>query len=49
MNADNLSALAAGVGVMALIVGFGVYYNNPQLNNAASGLQKSGFVPAAIV
>ena len=49
MNADNLSALAVGVGLMALIVGFGVYFNNPQLNNAASGLPKSGSVPAAIV
>ncbi len=48
MNADNLSALAVGVGVMALIVSFGVYFNNPQLSNAASGLQKSGFVPAAV-
>jgi thiol-disulfide isomerase/thioredoxin len=48
MNADNLSALAVGVGVMALIVGFGVYFNSPELNNAASGQQKS-FVPAAIV
>lgn len=35
MNADNLSALAVGVGVVALIVGFGVYFNNPELNQAA--------------
>jgi thiol-disulfide isomerase/thioredoxin len=48
MNADNLSALAVGVGVVALIVGFGVYFNSPELNNAASGQQKN-FVPAAIV
>src|ERR687896_455548 len=48
MNADNLSALVVGVGVVALIVGFGVYFNSPELNNAASGQQKS-FVPAAIV
>jgi thiol-disulfide isomerase/thioredoxin len=48
MNADNLSALAVGVGVVALIVGFGVYFNSPELNNAASGQQKS-FVPAAII
>jgi thiol-disulfide isomerase/thioredoxin len=48
MNADNLSALTVGVGVVALIVGFGVYFNSPELNNAASSQQKS-FVPAAIV
>ena len=48
MNADNVSALAVGVGVVALIVGFGVYFNSPELNNAASSQQKS-FVPAAIV
>jgi thiol-disulfide isomerase/thioredoxin len=48
MNADNLSALTVGVGVVALIVGFGVYFNSPELNNAASGQQK-GFVPAAII
>lgn len=35
MNTDNLSALAVGVGVVALIVGFGVYFNNPALNQAA--------------
>jgi thiol-disulfide isomerase/thioredoxin len=34
--------------VVALIVGFGVYFNSPELNNAASSQQKS-FVPAAIV
>jgi thiol-disulfide isomerase/thioredoxin len=48
MNTDNLSALIVGVGVVALIVSFGVYFNSPELNNAASGQQK-GFVPAAIV
>jgi thiol-disulfide isomerase/thioredoxin len=48
MNADNLSALTVGIGVVALIVGFGVYFNSPELNNAASGQQKS-FVPAAII
>ncbi|AFU60119.1 thiol-disulfide isomerase [Candidatus Nitrososphaera gargensis Ga9.2] len=48
MNTDNLSALAVGVGVVALIAGFGVYFNNPDLNKAASGQQKN-FVPAAII
>src|SRR5919199_482052 len=43
-----MSALAVGVGVVALIVGFGVYFNSPELNNAASSQQK-GFMPAAIV
>jgi thiol-disulfide isomerase/thioredoxin len=48
MNADNLSALAVGIAVVMLIAGFGVYFNSPELNKAASGQQKS-FVPAAIV
>src|SRR5918911_1704971 len=48
MNTDNMSALAVGVGVVALIVGFGVYFNSPELNNAASSQQNS-FIPAAIV
>jgi thiol-disulfide isomerase/thioredoxin len=48
MNSDNLSALIVGVGVVALIVGFGVYFNSPELNNSASVQQKS-FVPAAVV
>ncbi len=37
MNTDNLSALAVGIGVVALIAGFGVYFNSPGLNSAASG------------
>jgi thiol-disulfide isomerase/thioredoxin len=48
MNMDNLSALAVGIGVVALIAGFGVYFNSPALNKAASG-QQGEFVPAAIV
>jgi thiol-disulfide isomerase/thioredoxin len=47
MNSDNLSALTVGVGVVALIIGFGVYFNSPELNNAAS-LQQKNFVPTAI-
>jgi thiol-disulfide isomerase/thioredoxin len=46
MNTDNLSALAVGIGVVALIAGFGIYFNNPELNMAASG---DNFVPATIV
>jgi len=48
MNSDNLSALAVGIGVVILIVGFGFYFNIPELNKAASGQQKS-FMPSAIV
>jgi thiol-disulfide isomerase/thioredoxin len=49
MNTDNLSALAVGIGVVALIAGFGVYFNNPDLNKAASGQQQPDtFVPATI-
>lgn len=47
MNTDNLSALAVGIGVVVLIAGFGVYFNSPDLNKAASG-QQENFVPAAI-
>ena len=37
MNRDNLSALAVGIAVVALIAGFGVYFNNPELNAAGNG------------
>lgn len=47
MNADNISALAVGVGVVALIAGFGVYFNSPELNKASG--QQDTFVPAAVV
>jgi thiol-disulfide isomerase/thioredoxin len=45
MNADNLSALAVGIAVVALIAGFGVYFNSPGLNKASAGSQEQ-FVPA---
>jgi thiol-disulfide isomerase/thioredoxin len=49
MNTDNLSALAVGIGVVALIAGFGIYFNNPDLNKAASGQQQPDtFMPATI-
>jgi thiol-disulfide isomerase/thioredoxin len=48
MNSDNMSALIVGIGVVALIVGFGVYFNTPEINKAASSQQNS-FIPAAIV
>lgn len=47
MNRDNLSALAVGIGVVGLIIGFGIYFNDPELNNAASAQQKN-FVPVTI-
>jgi len=34
MNRDNVSALLTGIGVVTLIVGFGIYFNSPQLNNS---------------
>ena len=36
MNRDNISALLLGIAVMALIVGFGIYFNSPTLNKASS-------------
>jgi thiol-disulfide isomerase/thioredoxin len=47
LNTDNLSALAVGVGVVALIAGFGIYFNSPDLNRASG--QQDNFVPAAVV
>jgi thiol-disulfide isomerase/thioredoxin len=37
MNKDNISALVTGVGVVALIVGFAIYFNNPELNKSPLG------------
>lgn len=50
MNTDNLSALAVGIGVVALIAGFGVYFNSPELNRASAGAGESNdqFVPAVV-
>ena len=36
LNRDNVSALLLGIAVIALIVGFGIYFNNPALNKASS-------------
>ena len=47
MNTDNISALAVGIGVVALIAGFGIYFNSPDLNKASG--QQDAFVPAAVV
>lgn len=35
MNKDNISALLTGVGVVALIVGFAIYFNNPEINKSS--------------
>lgn len=48
MNSDNLSALAVGVAVVALIAGFGVYFNSPSLNKASAG-SPDQVTPAAAV
>src|SRR5918995_6098215 len=37
MNKDNVSALLTGVAVVTLIVGFAVYFNNPELNQQSVG------------
>jgi thiol-disulfide isomerase/thioredoxin len=37
MNKDNVSALLTGVSVVALIVGFAIYFNNPELNKSQLG------------
>jgi thiol-disulfide isomerase/thioredoxin len=37
VNKDNISALLTGVGVVALIVGFAIYFNNPELNKSSLG------------
>ncbi len=47
MNTDNLSALAVGIGVVALIAGFGVYFNSPGLNTGASGQENPATSPVA--
>jgi thiol-disulfide isomerase/thioredoxin len=40
MNRDNVSAVAMAIAVIAIIVGFGIYFNNPSLNNASSSSQQ---------
>jgi thiol-disulfide isomerase/thioredoxin len=36
LDRDNISALLLGIAVITLIVGFGIYFNNPALNKASS-------------
>ena len=40
MNRDNVSALAMAIAVVAVIVGFGIYFNSPGLNKASSSQQQ---------
>ena len=48
MNKDNISALVMAVAVVAVIVGFGIYFNSPALNKATSSQQQlEKFVSAA--
>ena len=49
MNKDNFSALLTGIGVVALIVGFAVYFNNPKINTISFGNRDDNFVPAVSV
>jgi thiol-disulfide isomerase/thioredoxin len=37
VNKDNISALLTGIGVVALIVGFAIYFNNLGLNKSSLG------------
>jgi len=40
MDRDNISALAMAIAVVAVIVGFGIYFNSPGLNKASSSQQQ---------
>ena len=47
MNKDNISAIVMAVAVVAIIVGFGIYFNSPALNKARSSQQLEKFISAA--
>ena len=40
MNKDNISAIVMAVAVVAIVVGFGIYFNSPALNKARSSQQQ---------
>jgi len=40
MDRDNVSALAMAIAVVAVIVGFGIYFNSPDLNKASSSQEQ---------
>ena len=46
MDRDNISALVMAIAVVAVIVGFGVYFNSPALNKASSQQQLEKVVSA---
>jgi thiol-disulfide isomerase/thioredoxin len=47
MDRDNISALVMAIAVIAVIVGFGVYFNSPSLNKASSQQQLEKVLSAA--
>lgn len=47
MNKDNISALLTAVGVVALIVGFAIYFNNPGLNKSPLGNSNGQVITSA--
>jgi hypothetical protein len=47
VDRDNISALVMAIAVLAVIVGFGVYFNSPDLNKASSRQQLEKVVSAA--
>jgi thiol-disulfide isomerase/thioredoxin len=48
LNTDNLSAISVGIGVIALIIGFGIYFNNISPNNTVASQQHTNFIPTKI-
>jgi thiol-disulfide isomerase/thioredoxin len=47
LKRDDLSAIVMAIAVVALIAGFAVYFNSPDLNKHAAG--QGGFVPAVAI
>ena len=47
MDKDNISALMMAIAVLAVIVGFGVYFNSPGLNMGSSQQQLEKVVSSA--
>ncbi len=40
MDRDSINAIAMAIAVVAVIVGFGVYFNSPGLNKVSSSQQQ---------
>jgi thiol-disulfide isomerase/thioredoxin len=49
VNRDNFSALLTGIAVVALIVGFAIYFNNPKINTSSFGNSGDNFIPSVSV